>query len=75
MDTLIPATCEYSVTCDDQQMSLSFNNQLYGTAGTAGEFGTDTCDPTYDAATSTWTWSKDLGSCSQTISRTGSGTS
>lgn len=63
----------YDLICAHDEIRVIFSSTLFGiTDGEAFPFGTDllnNCHPTWDEASSAWTWSSALGSCGMEVGR------
>ena len=66
--------CDYSVSCAADAFTIQFPHALYASSDSSDFENPDgitdnSCDPTWDAGTSKFQWSKALGECGQTVTR------
>ena len=66
--------CDYSVACAADAFTIQFPHALYASSDSSDFENPDgvtdnSCDPTWDAGTSKFQWSKALGECGQTVTR------
>ena len=66
---LIPSANCATVTCNHDNMVVSFKSELYGVTDNDPNqpFGSGTCDPTWDGINNVWSVTTALGACGHSI--------